>query len=149
MARDGARGAILRWFSSHPKTFCPVVGQAICPHNGCENPRLRSDARCNIGFKQAMHARAKEARDFRPIIFDLRETPDRQRFIINFGYDKSTILDLKSAIPAGERGYLPASREWWVLRRHYGLLSAMFANFAEFHQEYTRQRRESEASHQA
>lgn len=141
MAKTSARTAILRWFATNPKTFCPVVGQSVCKRDGCENPQLRADARCNIALKQAMQARAAELQDFRPVLFDLRASADGQRFILNFGFDKETIGDLKSAVPPADRGYDASTREWWVHRRHYGLLSAMFVNFSEFHSALAKQRR--------
>ena len=133
MAPPSARNAILKWFRNHPKTYCPVVGQAVCTHRGCDNARLRADARCNFDLKKTMADRAAAGADFRPVLFDLRESDDRRRFILNFGFDKATIADLKAMIPSPERGFLPASREWWVDKKHYGLLATMFANFGEFH----------------
>ena len=53
-----AKSAIRKWFNEHPKTFCPVVGQCVCKHGGCDRADLRADARCNIALKTLMYERA-------------------------------------------------------------------------------------------
>ena len=131
MART-AKTAIRKWFKEHPKTFCPVVGQAVCRHNGCDNPKLRADERCNIDLKMRMAERAREANDDRPWLADVRTTPDRRRYILNFPYDKLTLQDFRSVIPEADRSYDAATREWSVERRHWGILNAFFSNFADW-----------------
>jgi hypothetical protein len=136
-----ARSAIRNWFKEHPKTFCPVVGQAVCKHGGCDRADLRADARCNIALKTRMYERAAAAGDERPWLADLRESPDRRRYLLNFPFDPLTLQDFKSVIPAADRTYDAATREWAVDKRHYGILNAIFANFAEWDLELGRQRR--------
>jgi hypothetical protein len=117
----------------HPKTFCPVVGQCICPAKGCENPAIRGDARCNLELKQAQAAaRPAEVDELRGWIYDLRESPDGRRWIVNFGYSKALLDDFRQLIPAGARRFDPETREWWVAREYDAVLRTLFLNFDQF-----------------
>ena len=136
-----AKSAIRKWFKEHPKTFCPVVGQGVCKHGGCDRADLRADARCNIALKTLMYERAAAANDERPWLADVRESADRRRYVLNFPFDRLTLQDFKSVIPAPDRTWDAANREWSVDKRHYGILNALFANFAEWDLELGRQRR--------
>lgn len=140
MART-ARAAIRSWFKEHPKTFCPVVGQGVCRHGGCDNAALRGDARCNIALKSGMAERAAAQNDARPWLADVRQSADGRRFILNFPFDRLTLQDFKAIIPASDRDYNAETREWAVDRRHWGLLNALFSNFADWDAELSRQRR--------
>ena len=136
-----AKSAIRKWFKEHPKTFCPVVGQAVCKHGGCDRADLRADARCNIALKTLMYERAAASDDARPWLADLRETADRRRYVLHFPFDRLTLQDFKSVIPDSDRSYDASTREWTVDKRHYGMLNALFSNFAEWDLELGRQRR--------
>ncbi|MBM4418595.1 MAG: hypothetical protein FJ033_09835 [Chloroflexi bacterium] len=135
-----ARQAIKRWFRDHPKTLCPVVEQPVCRHNGCDNQTLRSDVRCNIALKMRMAEAARATDDDRPWIADLRITPDGRRFLLNFAFDRAFLQDFRSVIPASDRAYDAARREWSVERRHFGALDALFSNFAAWDCAYGRTR---------
>jgi hypothetical protein len=137
-----AKGAIRAWYKQHPKTYCPVVGQGICRHGGCDNPQLRADHRCNIALKSEMaeRARAASAADPRPWLADLRLSADRRRYVLNFPFDRLTLADFKSVIPEADRAYDATNREWSVERRHWGALNALFANFAAWDLEIGRRR---------
>lgn len=135
-----AKQAIQAWYKQHPKTHCPVVGESICRHGGCDNARLRADHRCNIDLKTGMAERARAAADPRPWLADLRLSADNRRYVLNFPFDRLTIADLKSVIPDADRAYDAASREWSVERRHWGALNALFSNFAEWDLEIGRRR---------
>jgi hypothetical protein len=128
-----ARSAIRDWYASHPKTFCPVVGQCICPAKGCENPAIRNDPRCNLELKQAQAAeRPAESEDGRAWLYDLRESPDGRRWILNFGYNRAILDDLRQLVPASGRRFEPETREWWVGKEHANALRSLFANFDRF-----------------
>src|SRR6266702_4635982 len=125
-----ARQAIKAWYATHPKTFCPVVGQCICPAKGCENPAIRNDPRCNIELKQAQAAeRPAEMDELRGWIYDLRESPDHRRWIVNFGYNRVLLDDFRQMIPASARRFDPETREWWVAKEYEGALRTLFVNF--------------------
>jgi hypothetical protein len=136
-----AKQAIRKWFKEHPKTFCPVVGQGVCKHNGCDRADLRADARCNIALKMTMAERAAKLVDDRPWLADMRESVDRRRYVLNFPFDRLLLQDFKSVIPATDRTYDAATREWSVDKRHYGMLNALFSNFADWDLELGKQRR--------
>jgi len=127
-----AKSAIRKWFKEHPKTFCPVVGQAVCKHGGWDRADLRADQRCNIELKTRMAERARLAADPRPWLADLRLSPDRRRYVLNFPFDRPTLADFRSVIPDADRSYDATNREWSVERRHWGALNALFSNFAEW-----------------
>ena len=134
-----AKQAIRKWFKEHPKTFCPVVGQGVCRHNGCENAQLRADARCNIALKTRMAEHAHNLPDDgRPWLADVRMTADRRRYVLNFPFDRMFLQDFKSVIPPTDRTYDGATREWTVDRRHYGMLNTLFSNFADWDLELRR-----------
>ena len=111
-----ARQAIKTWYSTHPKTMCPVIGQSICPLKGCENPVIRADPRCNIDLKQAQaEARPGETEgldELRGWIYDLRDSPDSRRWILNFGYNRALLDDFRQLIPASGRRFDPETRAW-------------------------------------
>jgi hypothetical protein len=136
-----AKQAIRAWYKQHPKTYCPVVGQSVCRHLGCDNAQLRADPRCNIELKTAMAERAGAANDPRPWLADLRLSPDHRRYVLNFPYDRLTLQDFKSVIPEADRAYDATTREWSVDRRHWGALNALFSNFADWDLELGRRRR--------
>ena len=137
-----AKQAIRRWFKEHPKTFCPVVGQGVCRHGGCDNAELRADARCNIDLKTRMYEHAHALPDDgRPWLADVRMTADRRRYVLNFPFDRLFLQDFKSVIPVTDRMYEAATREWSVDRRHWGILNSLFSNFADWDAELSRQRR--------
>ena len=136
-----AKQAIRKWFKEHPKTYCPVLGQGVCKHGGCDRADLRADPRCNIALKTTMYERAVKLDDDRPWLADVRESADRRRYVLNFPFDRLTLQDLKSVIPETDRSYDGATREWSVDKRHYGILNAMFSNFADWDLELGRQRR--------
>jgi hypothetical protein len=141
-SRGTAKQAIRRWFKSHPKTFCPVVGQAVCRHGGCDNAQLRADARCNIDVKSRMFEQAQVLPDDdRPWLADVRLTADSRRYVLNFPFDRLALQDFRSIIPETDRSYDAANREWTVDRRHWGLLNAIFANFADWDLELGKIRR--------
>ena len=100
-----AKQAIQAWYKQHPKTHCPVVGESICRHGGCDNARLRADHRCNIELKTGMAERARAAADPRPWLADLRLSADNRRYVLNFPFDRLTIADFKSVIPDADRAY--------------------------------------------
>ena len=127
-----AKAAIKAWYKTHPKTFCPVVGEAICRAGGCDNAKLRADAQCNIERKTRWFARGQATNDGRPWLADLRLSADKRRYVINFPFDRLTLQDFKSVIPESDRRYDEATREWSVERRHWSALNAMFSNFAEW-----------------
>lgn len=132
MART-ARQAIREWYATHPKTFCPVVEQAICPARGCENPRLRADARCNLDLKQAQAALKPPADDgLHGWLYDLRESSDGRQWIINFGYNRALLDDFRQLIPARARRFDPETREWVVAKEQAAALRTLFANFDRF-----------------
>lgn len=146
MAPRTARQAIKKWFKDHPKTFCPVVGQTVCKHGGCDNATLRADARCNIDLKMRMLERAQRLDDSRPWLADVRRSPDGRRYVLNFPFDRLTLQDFKSIIPPSDRSYDAGTREWTVDRRHWGVLNAIFSNFADWDLELGRQRRSQSGS---
>ena len=114
-----ARQHIKAWYATHPKTFCPVIGQGICPARGCENPALRADARCNIDLKQAQAAeRPEEIDELRGWIYDLRESPDARRWVLNFGYNAALLDDFRQMIPAASRHFSAETREWSVAKEY-------------------------------
>ena len=128
-----ARQAIRSWYATHPKTFCPVVGQCICPARGCENPAIRNDPRCNIELKMAQAAeRPAENDDLRGWIYDLRESSDRRRWILNFGYDRALLDDYRQMVPASARQFDPETREWAVAKEYASVLRTLFRNFDRF-----------------
>jgi hypothetical protein len=128
-----ARQGIRAWYSTHPKTYCPVVGQVICPFRGCENPAIRSDARCNIDLKVAQaEERPAEMDELRGWIYDLRDSPDGRRWILNFGYNRALLDDFRQLIPASARRFDPETREWWVAKEYGRVLRTLFANFDRF-----------------
>jgi hypothetical protein len=135
-----AKQAINAWYKQHPKTYCPVVGESICRHGGCDNARLRADHACNIELKTSMAERASAAADPRPWLADLRLSPDNRRYVLNFPFDRLTLQDFKSVIPDADRAYDPTNREWSVERRHWGALNALFSNFAAWDLEVGRRR---------
>lgn len=131
-----ARQAIKAWYSTHPKTMCPVVGQAICPLRGCENPAIRNDPRCNIDLKQAQ-AETRPAEtggldELRGWIYDLRDSPDSRRWIVNFGYNRALLDDFRQMIPASGRRFDPETREWWVAKEYDPVLRTLFVNYDRF-----------------
>lgn len=128
-----ARQAIRSWYATHPKTYCPVIGQGICPHRGCDNPALRSDPRCNIDLKLAQAAeRPAEPDELQGWIYDLRETPDGRRWILNFGYHRALLDDFRQMIPASARRFDPETREWSVAKEYSAVLRSLFLNFDRF-----------------
>jgi len=128
-----ARQAIRAWYATHPKTYCPVVGQCICPSRGCQNPAIRQDPRCNIDLKMAQAAERPESlEELRGWIYDLRETPDGRRWILNFGYNRALLDDFRRLIPANARRYDPETREWAVAKEYSNVLRALFINFDRF-----------------
>ena len=144
MSRSGGfcteRNAIRKWFAQHPKTYCPVIGQAVCKSAGCERADLRADPRCNIELKQAQaQQRATMPDDGRGWLFDLRMSPDGRYYILNFGYNRTLLDDLKAIIPANARRFDEETREWWVLKSHGAALVGLFANFGAFLAAITRQ----------
>jgi hypothetical protein len=128
-----ARQAIRAWYATHPKTFCPVIGQCICPAKGCENPEIRNDPRCNIDLKsEQAAARPAEMDELRGWIYDLRETPDGRRWRLNFGYNRALLDDFRQMIPASGRQFDSETREWVVAKEHAPVLRTLFANFDRF-----------------
>ena len=131
-----ARQAIRAWYATHPKTFCPVVGQAICPGRGCANPAIRNDARCNIDLKQAQAAERPtepdELDELRGWIYDLRESSDGRQWILNFGYNRALLDDFRQLIPTSARRFDPETREWSVAKEHAMVLRTLFVNFDRF-----------------
>lgn len=128
-----ARQAIRAWYASHPKTFCPVVGQCICPAKGCENPAIRNDPRCNLTLKEEQAAkRPAEVDELRGWIYDLRESPDRRQWIVNFGYNRALLDDFRQLIPAASRRFDASTREWWVAKEYASVLRTLFLNFDDF-----------------
>jgi hypothetical protein len=128
-----ARQAIRAWYATHPKTFCPVIGQAICPAKGCDNPAIRADPRCNIDLKQAQaEKRPAEMDELRGWIYDLRESSDGRHWIVNFGYNRALLDDFRQLIPASGRRFDPETREWWVAKVHAPVLRTLFSNFDQF-----------------
>lgn len=128
-----ARQAIRAWYATHPKTFCPVIGQCICPAKGCENSAIREDPRCNLALKQEQAAkRPAEVDELRDWIYDLRESPDRRFWILNFGYNKALLDDFRQLIPAASRRFEAETREWWVAKEYAPVLRTLFLNFDDF-----------------
>ncbi|MGH2460391.1 MAG: hypothetical protein ACRDIY_16175 [Chloroflexota bacterium] len=128
-----ARQAIRSWYASHPKTFCPVVGQCICPARGCDNPAIRADPRCNLDLKQAQAAaRPAESDELRGWIYDLRDSPDGRRYLLNFGYNRALLDDFRQLIPAAARRFDPETREWAVDKIYANVLRSLFQNFDRF-----------------
>jgi len=131
-----ARQAIKAWYATHPKTFCPVVEQAICPLKGCENPTMRNDPRCNIDLKQeqaaARPAETAELDTLRGWIYDLRSSTDGRRWIINFGYNRALLDDFRDLIPASARRFDPETREWSVAKEYDAVLRTLFVNYDRF-----------------
>lgn len=128
-----ARQAIRAWYATHPKTFCPVVGQVICPARGCDNPNIRSDPRCNIELKLAQAAEKPEQIDeLRGWIYDVRESSDRRHWILNFGYNRALLDDFRQMIPASARRFDAETREWWVAKTYAPALRTLFVNFDRF-----------------
>lgn len=136
-----AKSAIRKWFKEHPRTFCPVVGQGVCRHNGCDRADLKADARCNLPLKVVMAERAAALVDDRPWLADVRESADRLRYVLNFPFDRLFLSDFKSVIPDADRSYDAATREWSVDKRHYAMLTTLFSNFGDWDLELGRQRR--------
>ena len=129
----GERDAIRKWYAQHPKTYCPVIGQMVCKQGGCERADLRADPRCNVELKDAQaKQRASAPDDGRGWLFDLRESPDRRYYILNFGYNRGLLDDFKAIVPASGRRFDPETREWWVLKAHGASLVSLFANFGAF-----------------
>jgi hypothetical protein len=145
-----ARQAIRSWYATHPKTYCPVVGQCICPARGCENPTIRNDPRCNIDVKMAQAAeRPAESDDLRGWIYDLRETSDGRRWILNFGYNRAILDDFRQMIPASARHFDPETREWAVAKEYANVLRTLFLNFDRFllaRRQWLKERREPEST---
>ena len=77
-----------------------------------------------------MYELAAASADERPWLADMRESADRRRYVLNFAFDRLTLQDFKSVIPASDRTYDATNREWSVDKRHYNLLNAIFSNFA-------------------
>jgi hypothetical protein len=128
-----ARQAIRAWYATHPKTYCPVIGQCICPAKGCENPEIRNDPRCNIDLKsEQAAARPAELDELRGWIYDLRETPDGRRWRLNFGYNRALLDDFRQLIPASARQFDAETREWVVAKEYAPVLRTLFANFDRF-----------------
>lgn len=131
-----ARQAIKAWYATHPKTFCPVVGQCLCPLKGCENPAIREDPRCNLDLKQeqaaARPAETAELDTLRGWIYDLRESKDGRRWILNFGYNRALLDDFRQLIPPSARRFDAETREWWVAKEYDAALRALFANYDRF-----------------
>jgi len=131
-----ARQAIKAWYATHPKTFCPVVGQCICPSKGCENPAIRNDPRCNIDLKQEQAAaRPEETAELDTIrgwIYDIRDSPDGWRWILNFGYNRALLDEFRQLIPASARRFDPETREWWVDKKYDSVLRTLFVNYDRF-----------------
>jgi hypothetical protein len=128
-----ARQAIRAWYATHPKTFCPVIGQAICPAQGCENPAIRQDPRCDLALKQAQAAeRPAEIDEVRGWIYNLRESPDGRHWLLTFGYHKALLDDFRQLIPARGRRWDPERREWAVAREYHQVLRTLFVNFDRF-----------------
>ncbi len=128
-----ARQAIREWYSTHPKTYCPVVGQPICPFRGCENPAIRGDPRCNIELKAAQAARRPaEIDELRGWLYDLRESSDGRQWILNFGYHRALLDDFRQMIPARARRYDAETREWAVSKEYSSVLRTLFLNFDQF-----------------
>ena len=132
MART-ARQAIRSWYSTHPKTYCPVIGQCICPARGCDNPAIRGDSRCNIDLKQAQAAeKPVESDELRGWIYDLRDSSDGRRYLLNFGYNRALLDDFRQMIPANARRFDPETREWAVDKAYSNVLRTLFQNFDRF-----------------
>lgn len=128
-----ARQAIRAWYATHPKTFCPVLSQPICPFRGCENPAIRQDARCNIDLKMSQAAgKPDQIDELRGWIYDLRESGDGQRWILNFGYNRALLDDFRQLIPASARHFDPETHEWAVSKEHGNVLRTLFLNFDRF-----------------
>jgi hypothetical protein len=131
-----ARQAIKAWYATHPKTFCPVVGECICPLKGCENPAIRNDPRCNIDLKQeqaaARPAETAELDTIRGWIYDIRESRDGWRWILNFGYNRALLDEFRQLIPASGRRFDPETREWWVDKKYDAVLRTLFVNYDRF-----------------
>jgi hypothetical protein len=128
-----ARQNIRAWYATHPKTYCPVVGQAICPFRGCENPAIRDDPRCNIELKMAQAGeRPAKMDELQGWIYDLRDSPDGRCWILNFGYNRALLDDFRQMIPASARRFDPETREWWVAKEYASVLRILFANFDRF-----------------
>lgn len=131
-----ARQAIKTWYATHPKTYCPVIGQSICPAQGCANPAIRNDPRCNIDLKREQAAARPTAEadldTLRGWIYDLRESGDGRRWIINFGYNRALLDDFRQLIPASGRRFDPETREWWVAKEYDGVLRTLFVNYDRF-----------------
>jgi len=128
-----ARQAIRSWYATHPKTFCPVVGQSICPSRGCENPTIREDPRCNIELKQSQAAlKPAESDELRGWIYDLRDSSDGRRYLLNFGYNRALLDDFRRMIPATARRFDPETREWAVDKTYASVLRSLFQNFDRF-----------------
>jgi hypothetical protein len=128
-----ARQAIRAWYATHPKTFCPVIGQCICPAKGCENPEIRNDPRCNISLKsEQAAARPEDLDELRGWIYDLRETPDGRSWRLNFGYSRALLDDFRQLIPAKARHFDSETREWIVAKEYASVLRTLFANYDRF-----------------
>ena len=128
-----ARQAIRDWYTNHPKTFCPVVGQCICPATGCDNPAIRQDPGCNLELKQAQAAlRPTESDELRGWLYDLRESGDRRRWLLNFGYNRVLLDELRQLVPASARRFDPETHEWAVAKEYAAVLRSLFANFDQF-----------------
>ena len=135
MARTACQ-AIKAWYATHPKTFCPVVGECICPLKGCENPAIRNDPRCNIDLKQEQAAarpvETAELDTIRGWIYDIRESKDGWSWILNFGYNRALLDEFRQLIPASGRRFDPETREWWVDKKYDSVLRTLFVNFDRF-----------------
>ncbi len=109
------------------------MGQVICPARGCENPAIRNDPRCNIDLKVAQAAeRPAELDELRGWIYDLRESSDSRRWILNFGYNRALLDDFRQMIPASARRFDPETREWLVDKTYQSVLRTLFVNFDRF-----------------
>lgn len=92
--------------------------------------------------------RPTESEELRGWIYDLRESPDGRRWILNFGYNRALLDDFRQLIPASARRFDPETREWAVAKEYATVLRTLFLNFDQFvaaRYQWLKARRESKA----
>jgi hypothetical protein len=93
--------------------------------------------------------RPAESDDLRGWIYDLRETSDGRRWILNFGYNRAILDDFRQMIPASARHFDPETREWAVAKEYANVLRTLFLNFDRFRlarRQWLKERREPEST---
>lgn len=73
-----------------------------------------------------------EVGELRGWIYDLRESSDGRRWILNFGYNRALLDDFRHMIPASARRYDAETREWAVAKEYGSVLRTLFLNFDRF-----------------